>query len=190
MSDFFSSWIRPSLSKPYSRPARSSRSLMSSSTAPVASHVRASAHISAALFTKARSSRAFAPKLTSMTLKPWALRMSMTPPPTPPPSMKTASGWYRVIASAILPALSTVLMPRHLMGLTARPLRPLRKRMTLSSSPKRAMSTPATSGAPGSSNSRRRVCAASTSSTSMNWETPARGNTPRTRTRTKSLSSP
>jgi hypothetical protein len=38
-------------------------------------------------------SPAASPKLTSITWKCHALSMSITPAPTPPPSMKTAFGW-------------------------------------------------------------------------------------------------
>ncbi len=67
--------------------------------------------------------------------------------------------------------------------------RPRRKRMTVWSSPWRAMSTAMTRAAVGSLNSSR-ATAWSTRSLSMNCMVPARGKTPLTRTRTKSESSP
>jgi hypothetical protein len=66
---------------------------------------------------------------------------------------------------------------------------PRRKRMTLWSGPWRPISTPMANAAVGSSVSAR-TTASSTRWPSMNCSEPARGKTPRTRTRTKSESSP
>src|SRR5215467_5466508 len=118
-----------------------------------------------------------------------ALSWSTTPPPTPPPSTKIPSTRYLWKASLTFPASSTVLAPLRRIGAMLLASRPLRNQITLSFDPYRATSTPITR-ASRVSEAASLFDAASTVSAEMNSISPVLGNTPLTRMRTKSESSP
>jgi hypothetical protein len=103
--------------------------------------------------------------------------------------MKIASGRYCWAISATLAATVIVSAPVSLIHETLRASRPRRSTITLRSSPNRATSTPMTNGSENVTTASR-VMAASTTSLAMNCIELARGNSPLTRTRTKSESSP
>src|ERR1035438_1505570 len=96
----------------------------------------------------------------------------------------------RISASFETPTMvSRSCSPGMRMGGMDRASQPRRKRTTNQSAPPRGTSTPALGGAPGEAYASR-FCAAKTLSLSINCRSPARGARPRTRTLTKSESSP
>ena len=170
--------------KPYSTLVRSvRRSSMSGRRTPISSASRRLAHICERMFA-IPACVALPPKFTSMMSRPSCLHRSTTPPPTPPPSIRMASGRFSRAISAMRAANCMVsslgkICLRQSFWLSAS--LPCLNQMTLLSSPKRATSTPMMSGSCGPTSVSRSTLS-SYELIGISCSEPASGNMPRTLT--------